>query len=199
MFRFSGRRVHIVVLVVAVTVIALLIGSAGHQGRAVSPGGAASAQAAESSLEGVWYVMAEGAPFKPHLFTFHSDGTMLTHNPETADPTGSDSAGMGPWVGLGDSQYKGRFVQINAYWSDYKQPKELQRTYKDDLIVDFTVTVTGDTFVGPASVNYFNGSLAEYLHTGSRERVGGPWPATLHGQRITFSSPWAWNTVPVTP
>ena len=84
----SGKkRVHIFVLVVAVTVIALLVGLAGHQGRAVTPGGAATALAAgTNSLEGVWYVMAEGAPFQPHLFTFHSDGTMLTHNPETADP-----------------------------------------------------------------------------------------------------------------
>ena len=52
-------------------------------------------------------------------------------------------------------------------------------------MVDFTVTVTGDTFVGPASVNYYDGS---------RVRLGGPWPATLHGQRITFGSPWDWNT-----
>ena len=186
MFRLRGRRVHIVVLVVAVTVIALLVGLAGHQGRAVTPGGAATAQAAgTNSLEGVWYVMAEGAPFQPHLFTFHSDGTMLTHNPETADPSGSDSAGMGPWKRLSGNEYKGRFVQINAYWFDYTGNPALQRKYKDDLVVDFSVKVTGDTFVGPASVNYYNGS---------RVRIGGPWPATLHGQRITFGSPWAWNT-----
>ena len=105
MFMLGKKRVHIFVLVVAVTVIALLVGLAGHQGRAVTPGGAATALAAgTNSLEGVWYVMAEGAPFQPHLFTFHSDGTMLTHNPETADPTGSDSAGMGPWKRLGEKR-----------------------------------------------------------------------------------------------
>src|SRR5260370_22985170 len=50
-----------------------------------------------NSVVGVWFVNAVGAPFQPHLATFHSDGTMLIDNPEAGDSRTSDSAGLRPW------------------------------------------------------------------------------------------------------
>jgi len=61
----------------------------------------------------VWYVMAVGASFRPHIFTFPSDRSMLSHNPEAGDKNTSDSAGMGPWKRLDGNKYQGRFVEIN--------------------------------------------------------------------------------------
>ena len=49
-----------------------------------------------NSPVGVWFVNAVGAPFQPHMVTFHSDGTMEIDNPEAGDPHTSDSVGMGP-------------------------------------------------------------------------------------------------------
>src|SRR6185369_17614378 len=56
-----------------------------------------------SSIVGVWEVTAV-APYAPHLFTFHSDGTMTSTNPANvqenpAKPHGgtNDSLGMGEW------------------------------------------------------------------------------------------------------
>ena len=46
---------------------------------------AANAQdQSNNSVVGVWEVKVDGAPFKPHLFTFHSDGTFLSANPDAA-------------------------------------------------------------------------------------------------------------------
>src|SRR5689334_7130200 len=56
-----------------------------------------------NTIVGVWEVDA-AAPYRPHLFTFNSDGTMLSTNPTNvqenpASPHGgtNDSVGMGVW------------------------------------------------------------------------------------------------------
>src|SRR5438270_12267696 len=98
-----------------------------------------------NSLVGVWFVNAVGAPFQPHIATFHSDGTMLIDNPEAGDTHTSDSAGMGPWqidqYGNGNVIH-GKFEEINADRTTHK--------FVSTLIVTFTITVHGDTFTGPA-------------------------------------------------
>jgi hypothetical protein len=133
--------------------------------------------------------MAVGAPFQPHLFTFHSDGSMLTHNPEAGDKNTSDSAGMGPWKQVGN-KITGRFVQVNANYGDvalspthkYSLPPH---QYNSDLVVDFEVTVSvdGKTFTGPAMANYYDAA---------RNPIPGltNLPATLNGTLITLNSIW---------
>src|SRR5260370_35173359 len=39
-----------------------------------------------SSVVGVWFVNAAGAPFQPHIAPFPPDGTRLVANPQHADP-----------------------------------------------------------------------------------------------------------------
>src|SRR4051794_18441557 len=43
---------------------------------------------------GTWLVKTPEAPFPYHMFTFHSDGTMLHSNPDAGDSSTSDSNGM---------------------------------------------------------------------------------------------------------
>lgn len=103
-----------------------------------------------SGIVGVWDVEARGAPYAPHLFTFHADGTMTTTNPtnvqERADrPHGgtNDSLGMGLWTqARGKGNFTGAFWQKNAF-ADTHLPA-------GDLEVRWTITVTGDTFFGHA-------------------------------------------------
>jgi hypothetical protein len=120
---------------------------------------------------GVWFVNAVGASFQPHLATFHSDGTMLIDNPESGDLHTSDSAGMGPWQTQHDDQghtvIVGKFEEINADRTTHQ--------FVSTLIVTFTLTVTGDTFTGPAQATYFNPD-------GTTQ--AGPFSATLNGTRI---------------
>ena len=124
------------------------------------------------SVVGVWFVNADGAPFQPHLATFHTDGTMLIDNPEAGDSNTSDSAGMGPWQidpNSSGNVIDGKFEEINA--------DRTTNAFVSTLIVTFTITVTGDTFTGPAQATYYNpdGTLQQ-----------GPYPATLNGTRITL-------------
>lgn len=121
-------------------------------------------------IVGAWEVDAIGAPYVPHLFTFHADGTMLTTNPTNvqedpeADHGGTnDSVGMGTWElrNEGGTKYiVGTFEQLNAF-ADNHEPA-------DKLSVTFKLTVDDDAFEGPA--------IAEL----------GPFtaPATLEGTRI---------------
>ncbi len=147
------------VLIVAVGFIAFL---SNHSGKARAK--------APNSVVGVWFVNAVGAPFQPHLATFHPDGTMLIDNPEAGDSHTSDSAGMGPWRidpnGDGNT-IDGKFEEINA--------DRTTNAFVSTLIVTYTITVTGDTFTGPAQATYYNpdGTLQ-----------AGPFPATLNGTRI---------------
>src|SRR5438270_6525300 len=125
-----------------------------------------------NSVVGVWYVNAVGAPFQPHLATFHSDGTMLIDNPEAGDTHTSDSAGMGPWQIDQNSTgnvIDGKFEEINA--------DRTSGAFVSTLIVTYTITVNGNTFTGPAQATYYNpdGTFQQ-----------GPYPATLNGTRITL-------------
>src|ERR1044072_174544 len=77
-----------------------------------------------SDIVGVWEVDAD-APYRPHLFTFHEDGTMTTTNPTNvqenpASPHGgtNDSLGMGAWKVQKEqnvSYVVGTFEQLNAF------------------------------------------------------------------------------------
>jgi hypothetical protein len=147
------------VLIVSVGLVALL---SNHSGKARAEDA--------NSVVGVWFVNAVGAPFQPHLATFHADGTMLIDNPEAGDPHTSDSVGMGPWQvdpnGDGNT-IEGKFEEINA--------DRTTHAFVSTLIVTYTITVRGDTFTGPAQATYYNpdGTLQ-----------AGPFPATLNGTRI---------------
>jgi len=160
-------------LIVAVGFIAIL---SNHPAQA-------RAQAARdpNSPVGVWFVNAVGAPFQPHLVTFHSDGTMLIDNPEAGDPHTSDSVGMGPWQAQQDDNGKtvivGKFEEINADRDTHQ--------FVNTLIVTFTLTVTGDTFTGPAEATYFNPDGTKQM---------GPFPATLNGTRITLPNSGTGNS-----
>ena len=157
-------RVACVLALALIVVVGYMTLSSNHliKARATNP----------NSVVGVWYVNAVGAPFQPHLATFHSDGTMLIDNPEAGDTHTSDSAGMGPWQidpnGNG-SIIDGKFEEINA--------DRTTGAFVSTLIVTYTITVTGNTFTGPAQATYYNpdGSFQQ-----------GPYPATLNGTRITL-------------
>ncbi len=105
----------------------------------------------------VWFVDAVGAPFQPHLFTYHADQTMISANPDAGDSHTSDSDGMGPWAMEGKNRVIGAFEYVSR------------------LRVEYTITLHGDTFTGPAVANYYNpdGTLQQ-----------GPFPATLNGRRV---------------
>jgi hypothetical protein len=122
------------------------------------------------NIVGAWEVDAEGAPYRPHLFVFHDDGTMLTTNPTNVQENPSaphggtnDSVGMGVWEVLNEGGQKyvvGTFEQLNAFADDH--------TPADKLSVTFKLSVDGDDFAGPAFA--------------TQGEFGGP--ATLTGERI---------------
>src|SRR3954447_18984203 len=56
---------------------------------------AGSSSASTKQIVGVWFVQFPDAPFKYHMVTFHSDGTMEQANPDAGDAHASDSDGMG--------------------------------------------------------------------------------------------------------
>lgn len=122
------------------------------------------------TIVGAWEVKAIGAPYEPHLFTFHVDGTMSTTNPTNVqeDPSAphggtNDSVGMGKWKFMkqnGQRFIVGTFEQLNAFADDH--------TPTDKLLVSFKIKVDGDTFAGPAIAEL--GDLSA--------------PATLEGTRI---------------
>lgn len=107
-----------------------------------------------SDIVGVWEVDAD-APYRPHLFTFHADGTMTTTNPTNVQENvnafnggTNDSLGMGVWEVVkehGQQYIVGTFEQLNAFVNTH-QPA-------DKLSVSFKVQLTngGDEFDGPAS------------------------------------------------
>lgn len=136
---------------------------------AMSRGSSAAADPG-SDIVGVWEVDAD-APYRPHLFTFHADGTMTTTNPtnvqeNTAQPHGgvNDSLGMGVWKIVHDHGQRfivGTFEQLNAF-ADNHQPA-------DKLSVSFKVQLTdgGDGFDGPASARVGADTFPSHL-TGVR-------------------------------
>ena len=133
----------------------------------------ATQKSESNKIIGAWYVDAVGAPFQPHIAIFHSDQTMIINNPEFGDPHTSDSMGMGPWrIDKGGDQaiIKGAFVEINADRTTNK--------YVSKLVVHYTLTVSGNTFTGPAQANYYNpdGTLQS-----------GPFLVILNGKKINAS------------
>jgi hypothetical protein len=87
---------------------------------------------------GVWEVSVGGAPFGPHLFTFHSDHTFLSSNPDAGDPNTSDSDGEGVWQGW--NTVKGMFKEYDADRSSHE--------FVGVLTVTYTIKVKGDSFTG---------------------------------------------------
>jgi hypothetical protein len=132
--------------------------------------GEASAGSSKEAV-GAWYVDTVGAPFEPHGIIFHSDGTMVLTNPDAAEATNSSSAGYGEWTKTKNG-IKGRFFEVNADKTTNK--------FKTILVVDFSLTVDGNKFTGPATATYYDGSRAV---------VAGPFPAELKGQRFTVTGP----------
>lgn len=126
-----------------------------------------------SDIIGVWEVDA-AAPYRPHLFSFHADGTMTTTNPTNVqeNPTAShggtnDSLGMGVWKvqKQGNDRFiVGTFEQLNAY-ADNHQPT-------DKLSVSFKVKLThsGQSFDGPASATVGTDTLPSHL-SGARVNI----------------------------
>lgn len=125
----------------------------------------------DHKINGSWYVNAVGAPFQPHVMVFHDDNTLMIDNPEAGDPHTSDSVGVGPWDKTGPDTIKGKFVEVNA--------DRTTNLFASNLVVTFTLTLTGDTFTGPAEADYYD---ANWVHT------DGPFPATLNGKRIKFDA-----------
>src|SRR5437773_1333668 len=86
-------------LLAVLLVVATLAASA-----AFSAGARTSASSDNANdVVGVWEVDA-AAPYRPHLFTFHEDGTMTTTNPTNVQEDAgalhngtNDSLGMGVW------------------------------------------------------------------------------------------------------
>ena len=142
-------------------------------GWAVSSNKAVADQEVDSnSIVGVWEVDAD-APFRPHLFTFHEDGTMTTTNPtnvqeDASDPHGgtNDSLGMGSWKVQNDNGIKyvlGTFWQLNAYADTHEQTDTLKVTFKVQLTDD------GHGFDGPAVVHL--GEFTVPSHITGTQRV----------------------------
>jgi hypothetical protein len=122
-------------------------------------------------IVGSWYVDAIGAPFVPHVMQFYTENSFIIHNPDAGNPSTSDSLGVGPWKKVDNDTIKGKFIEPTADRTTHQ--------FVNNLVVTFEVTVDGDTFSGPAEARYYdaNWNLLE-----------GPYPATLNGKRITFTS-----------
>ena len=124
-------------------------------------------------IVGVWEVDA-AAPYRPHLFSFHADGTMTTTNPTNVQENSSaahggtnDSLGMGVWKVQkhGNDRFViGTFEQLNAF-ADNHQPT-------DKLSVSFKVKLTnnGRGFDGPASATVGADTLPSHI-TGTRVNI----------------------------
>jgi hypothetical protein len=140
-------------------------------GWAVSSTVAAGNDHDSKSIVGAWEVTAE-APYAPHLFTFHEDGTMTTTNPtnvqeDPSDPHGgtNDSLGMGLWKVQkkhGVNYVVGTFEQLNAYVDNHEPAATLSVSFKVQLASD------GKSFVGPATVKYDGVTVADSKLTGEQ-------------------------------
>jgi len=121
---------------------------------------------------GAWQVMADGAPYQPHLFIFHADGTMITTNPtgvqeNASKPHGgsNDSLGMGTWKCIGGKtpSIVGTFMQLNANADDHAPT--------DSLSVTFSITASKDAFNGKAAVKVGDMKVPGATLTGKRISV----------------------------
>ena len=117
---------------------------------------------------GVWEVSVGNAPFGPHLFTFHSDHTFLSSNPDAGDPHTSDSDGEGVWEGW--NTVKGIFKEYDA-----TRPPATGN-FAGVLTVTYTIKVKGDSFTGKAS--------ATLTDPAGDVVPGFPMPATFTAYRL---------------
>jgi hypothetical protein len=128
----------------------------------------------QEKIVGVWLIDAVGAPFQPHIATFHSDKTMAIHNPEAGDPHTSDSMGMGLWKALESKKGQsiaGKFVELNADRNTNK--------YVNKLVVTYKIIINDNTFTGPAQATYYNPD--DSIHSG-------PFSVTLYGKKLLFEN-----------
>ena len=110
-----------------------------------------------------------GAPYSPHLMTFHEDGNVLMTNPDMVQvvwtPSGpdgtEDSVGMGTWR-KARGKVVFRVVQENANMPE--------RTPAPRLLLDFTCDAGKSSFRCTGTARY--------------DGVPGAFPAILVGQRI---------------
>ena len=129
---------------------------------------AASAEHRTNSPVGVWVATFPDAPFKYHMIVFNSDGTMQQANPDAGDPHTSDSDGMGIWSGEGNT-IKGKFVEITA--------DRATRAFVSRGEISFQITVSGNTFSGTASGNFYDLD---------NKVVVGPVHTAFNGTRVTL-------------
>jgi hypothetical protein len=129
--------------------------------RSVSPGKGDS-----PAIVGTWFVKIPEAPFRYHMFVFHSDGTIEQSNPDAGDPNTSDSNGMGAWATDGD-RIKGRFVEIAA--------DRTTRQFVSRGEISFLIQVNGNAFSGTASAIFYDAE---------GRPLRAPLAATLEGQRV---------------
>ncbi len=121
-------------------------------------------------ITGVWEVTAD-APYAPHLFTFNSDGTMLSTNPTNVQESASrphggtnDSVGMGVWKVQNTNGTKylvGTFEELNAFADNHQPTDTLSVSFKVQLGSD------GSSFDGPASATVGSDTFPSHL-TGTR-------------------------------
>lgn len=120
-----------------------------------------------SDIVGVWEVDAV-APYAPHLFTFHEDGTMTTTNPtnvqeKPSQPHGgtNDSLGMGVWKVQKEGNKRvivGTFEQLNAFADNHKPTDKLSVSFKVQLLNN------SSEFDGPAKAKVGNQAQDSGLH-----------------------------------
>ena len=160
-------------LLIPLAVVALALGTAFAATHAVS-----AHDDHPSDIVGVWEVTAV-APYAPHLFTFHEDGTMTTTNPTNVQegagkPHGgtNDSLGMGIWKVQKEGNKRaivGTFEQLNAFADNHTPTDKLSVSFKVQLINN------NNEFDGPAKAK-----------VGNQVQDSG-----LHGYRVTIDQ----NTV----
>src|ERR1051325_6440347 len=98
-------------------------------------------------IVGTWLVKTPEAPFQYHMFTFHSDGTMLQSNPDAGDPSTSDSNGRGGWTQAA-ADIKGKFVEVTA--------DRATRQFVSRGEISFLLHVKGDALSGTASATFYD-------------------------------------------
>jgi hypothetical protein len=160
--KISMRRLTLMLGVVA------LVASVAGLAHVSSSRGVANASPifeADAPVVGVWEVFVGGAPFGPHLFTFHSDHTFLSSNPDAGDPHTSDSDGEGVWKGR--KTVTGIFKEYNA--------DRTSHLFVSILTVTYTITVKGDTFTGDALAVETDANTGAVLFSG---------PATFTATRM---------------
>jgi hypothetical protein len=128
------RRFSIMFGVVALAVCVVGLASLSFSRRVVN----AQTDEFNAPVVGVWEVFVEGAPFGPHLFTFHSDHTFLSSNPDAGDPNTSDSDGEGVWQGWNTVQ--GTFKEYDADRTTHE--------FTGTLTVTYTIKLKGNKFTG---------------------------------------------------